>query len=292
MTTNEELMRAAPATHYIKSWSGIVDPKDASAVTHNSVWAQLGQSEPHEPHFRLFECMTGTPLFMDVGANCGQSIISFKSVVARARIQSFEPTPFSFDIAARVAKVFGDVAVSGFGLSDRNVRLPIFTPVIDGLLVTPLTSLHPSAFEPGGTMHKLLTDDIAKGAEVSLFAQEIELRRGDDLGFAPDVVKIDVEGAELQVLRGLKQTIEAHGPLIMTEKSDAIGIARYLAGFGYDPYRYDSQRPEDRAVLKYLAIIDGMNPDLLPLNIFYANRDKTAFYGTEYDLKVEMPSGH
>ena len=93
MTTTEELMNAAPATHFIKSWSGIVDPKDASAATRNSVWAQLSQNEPHEPHFRLFQCMAGDLLFMDVGANCGQSIISFKGVAPNAQIKSFEPTP-------------------------------------------------------------------------------------------------------------------------------------------------------------------------------------------------------
>ena len=136
ITTSEELMKAAPPTHFIKSWSGIVDPKDASAVTKNSVWAQLGQMEPHEPHFGLFGCLTGGQLFMDVGANCGQSIISLKAVNTDAQIKSFEPTSFSFAIAERVAKVFPDVAVFNFGLSDRNDRLPIFTPVIDGLLVT------------------------------------------------------------------------------------------------------------------------------------------------------------
>ena len=292
ITTSEELMKAPPPTHYIKSWSGIVDPKDASAATKNSVWAQLGQSEPHEPHFGLFGCLTGGQLFMDVGANCGQSIISLKAVNPEAQIRSFEPTSFSFAIAERVAKVFPEVQVFNFGLSDRNDRLPIFTPVIDGLLVTPLTSLDPSVFDPGGTMYRFLTEDIAKGAEVSLFEQEIELRRGDDLALAPAVIKIDVEGAELQVLSGLERTIATHTPLIMTEKSDAVGIARFLSELGYDPYRYDPARPEDKSTLKSVAIVDGMNTNILPLNVFYAHRDKIEFYRTEFDLRAQRHSGH
>ena len=292
ITTSEELMKAPPPTHYIKSWSGIVDPKDASAATKNSVWAQLGQSEPHEPHFGLFGCLTGGQLFMDVGANCGQSIISLKAVNPEAQIRSFEPTSFSFAIAERVAKVFPEVQVFNFGLSDRNDRLPIFTPVIDGLLVTPLTSLDPSVFDPGGTMYKFLTEDIAKGAEVSLFEQEIELRRGDDLALAPAVIKIDVEGAELRVLAGLERTIAAHKPLVMTEKSDAVGIARFLANLGYDSYRYEPAQAEDRSTLKSVAIVDGMNTNMLPLNVFYAHRDKIEMYRGEFDLHVRRDSGH
>lgn len=292
ITTNDELMTAPPATHFIKSWSGIVDPKDASGVTKNSVWAQLSQNEPHEPQFRLFDRLTGRQLFMDVGANCGQSIISFKSVNPDAQIKSFEPTSFSFAIAERVAKIFSDVTVFKFGLSDRNVLMPIFTPVIDGLLVTPLTALDPSAFEPGGTMHKFLTEDIAKGAEVSLFEQEIELRRGDDLALAPDVIKIDVEGAELQVLGGLAETISRHRPLIMAEKSDATGIARFLANFDYDSYRYETAGSDRRPTLKHMTVVAGMNTNLLPVNVFYLNREKIEFYRAEFDLEVMDGSSH
>lgn len=291
ITTTEELMSAAPATHYIKSWSGIIDPKDAAGVTRNSVWTQLNQNEPHEPHFRIFSGLTGGQLFMDVGANCGQSIISIKSVVPDAQIRSFEPTTFSFAIASRVARVFPDAQAFNFGLSDRTMRLPIFTPVIDGLLVTPLTALDPSAFEPRGSMHKFLMEDIAKGADVSLFAQEIDLMRGDDLNLAPHVVKIDVEGAELQVLAGLEETIGAHRPLIMTEKSDAVGIARFLADFDYEPYRYDDSAGGQPA-LKHLTIVQGMNPDHLPLNVFYVNRDKLAHYRDDFGLRIQAPAGH
>ena len=287
ITTSEELLRAAPATHHIRSWSGIIDPKDTAGLTKNSVWAQLSQTEPHEPHFHLFENFNGKQLFLDIGANCGQSIISLKTVNSDARIKSFEPTTFSFQIAEKVGKVFSDTEVYNFGLSDRDARLPIYTPVIDGLLVTPLTSLDPSAFEPGGTMHRFLMDDIAKGAEVSLFAQDIELRRGDNLALAPDVMKIDVEGAELQVLTGLRETISMHGPLIMIEKSDAIGIARLLGEFDYEPYRLD-----DNLALKPLPIVEGVDSNFLPLNIFYVNRDKIALYRDKLGVKIERNTKH
>jgi FkbM family methyltransferase len=49
----------------------------------------------------------------------------------------------------------------------------------------------------------------------------VEKRTGDDLcqslRFEPDVIKIDVEGHELKVLRGLRATIEAMKPLLFLE---------------------------------------------------------------------------
>lgn len=289
--TTDELMQAAPATHYIKSWSGIIDPKDASGVTANAVWSQLNQKEPHEPHFKIFSRLTGGQLFMDVGANCGQSIISLKMVNPEAQIRSFEPGAFSFAIASRVARVFPEAQVFNFGLSDRTTRLPIFTPVVDGLLVTPLSALDPSAFEPTGTMHKFLTEDIAKGADVALFVQEIELRRGDEFSLSPDVIKIDVEGAELQALAGLEETIGLHRPIIMTEKSDAAGIARFLADFDYEPFRFNEQ-PDGEHALKHLPVVEGMNPDHLPLNIFYLCDEKLDLYRREYGMRIMRPAAH
>lgn len=49
----------------------------------------------------------------------------------------------------------------------------------------------------------------------------VERRTGDDVcgsrAFVPDVLKIDVEGHEIKVLRGLSKTIEKHKPLIFLE---------------------------------------------------------------------------
>lgn len=85
-----------------------------------------------------------------------------------------------------------------------------------------------------------------------------ELRRGDeviDSGDAPtpDVLKIDVEGAEFQVLKGLSSTL-LHDPprLIYIEVHDKMerfdaepaDLYAYLGGFGYERTYIESDYPE------------------------------------------------
>jgi len=65
--------------------------------------------------------------------------------------------------------------------------------------------------------------------------------------FAPDVVKIDAESAELQVLQGMRSTIRDERPIVSVEVGDldelvAAGVAtsssllKYLIDHGYSTY--------------------------------------------------------
>jgi FkbM family methyltransferase len=57
-----------------------------------------------------------------------------------------------------------------------------------------------------------------------------------ELGIARvDLVKIDVEGAELEVLRGLEETLSKESPRVIMEvmKRDAANVVRYLNNLAY-----------------------------------------------------------
>ncbi len=68
----------------------------------------------------------------------------------------------------------------------------------------------------------------------------VDLQRLDDLELNPSFVKIDVEGAELGVLRGMRNTIERSHPILMVERSDRFEqVASLLGASGYRAFAYD-----------------------------------------------------
>lgn len=60
---------------------------------------------------------------------------------------------------------------------------------------------------------------------------------GDSLGLpAPDIIKVDVEGAEFKVIAGLEKTIDASSPLIVAENSAYAEVRQFLERKGYKAY--------------------------------------------------------
>lgn len=169
----------------------------------------------------------------DVGANIGY----FTKVLADelgfdGSVHLFEPIPH---LAALCSQTLHgeDVAWSlhGFGLSDENASVDIFVAA-DG-------NLGWNTLVAGRRTH-------------GMKAVPIKVRRFDDLGFlvAPDVIKIDVEGAEHRVLHGMRDSLIRWSPrpTILCEIGWGAGhpdwqaeLAAFemLAGLGYRPYALD-----------------------------------------------------
>lgn len=137
----------------------------------------------------------------DVGANCGL----FSYVVARnlpeCRIVFFEPNPFVFGIACSALQPFSNVQGVNIGLSSSKHE--------DISLTLP----------PGGsTVGTLEPNKLGRlGAIIS-----VSVDTGDSIinslrAPAPDTIKIDAEGHEGEILKGLASTIKARGPKIFFE---------------------------------------------------------------------------
>ena len=59
------------------------------------------------------------------------------------------------------------------------------------------------------------------------------MRTLDSLSLQPDVVKIDIEGSEVGVLVGGRDTLECYRPVVMIEPNNTEALAM-LAGMGYE----------------------------------------------------------
>ncbi|MEA2378045.1 MAG: hypothetical protein QOD13_1952 [Thermoleophilaceae bacterium] len=136
---------------------------------------------------------------IDIGAHTGNVLTEMRRVAPRGRHIAYEPLPH---LADHLRAGFPDVDVRCAALSDHageasfaRVRA---AEAWSGLLFRPL---------PGN-------------AEPDLEEITVRLEVLDDAlppGFVPAMVKIDVEGAEEQVVRGALRTLREHKPLVVFE---------------------------------------------------------------------------
>ena len=142
------------------------------------------------------------PVYLDIGTNIGQHLIAVASKATRA--YGFEPWDKVRDVALKHIALndFSHVEVLPFGLSDTAAHLPYFPPATGNLGIG-----------------SFMSEAENTGAPITL-----EVRKGDDvikdMGIKPSLLKIDTEGFESFVLKGLRQTLETFRPAVIFELGD------------------------------------------------------------------------
>lgn len=144
--------------------------------------------------------------FIDVGVNVGQSLITFRSCRDNP-YYGFEPSPHCAFYLNKLIKVnnMRDVHLLPVGLSSAAEILKFYCKVGADSSATMMGDLRPGHYRE---------EDISY---VPVFPfDELNLANIKDIAF----IKIDVEGAELEVLTGLKNTLQQHNPVITCEVLD------------------------------------------------------------------------
>lgn len=177
-------------------------------------------------------------LILDVGANLGQSIASFRLTYPEAKIISFEANPMLAAGLSGVADTLpGENIVVHFGLSDEAGNFIINVPYVSEQPFLEEASISVDYYELPWVKQKF----IDRGGLTRLEKLSCILETGDAQGFAPDIIKVDVEGAEARVLRGLRQTIEHFQPIVFVENSDWHNVTSFMQQLGYLPFRYENE---------------------------------------------------
>jgi FkbM family methyltransferase len=128
----------------------------------------------------------------DVGANVGYYALSFSGQVGSSgRVFAFEPSPRNLARLHQRTVAAGNVVVIPVALSDTSGRMA-FREEQDG------TTSHISTDRNLGDVNQLITVNVRTGDEVIL---------GGEADF-PDIIKIDVEGHELEVVLGLSAALQ------------------------------------------------------------------------------------
>jgi FkbM family methyltransferase len=205
----------------------------AKAITPRRFWRRkygilqrLGESHPDVQLARSL--CDPDRISLDIGASIGEFTIamlqSSRSVIA------FEPRPAQArDLATMFEAVGAPVGIEALALSDQPG----------------VTTMRVVADDPGRSTiddHNTLSDlDEAGGNPVQSI--DVPVKRLDDLSLDNvGLVKIDVEGHELAVLRGATDTLTRNRPAVLVEAEErhhpgaVAAITDFLIGLGYTGY--------------------------------------------------------
>jgi len=167
---------------------------------------------------------------VDAGANLGYFTLLMAALAGpQGHVHAFEPNP---GLAALLAR---NVNVNGFG----------GTTTVHPLALADRGGTARLTVRPGELGSGYLDNDEAPGIEVPLC-------RFDSLGIVPDFIKIDVEGAEAALWRGLGGTLALRRPLTC--------LVEWVADRYDDPERFLDEVLRHGFALSELHYDDGIHP--------------------------------
>ncbi|MGH6868223.1 MAG: FkbM family methyltransferase [Methylocella sp.] len=173
-------------------------------------------------------------LLLDVGANRGQSIIAFQNAVPECQIVAFEPNR---DLSACLATCYaGDasVKVEAVALASAPGHLTLYVPFYNGFSFDGLSSPRQDEAVRWFNSGRLYWFDRRK---VTVEESTVPARTLDSYGLAPALINLHVQRAEIEVLKGARETLARHRPALLCAYPWP-ELIEILAEHGYRPYAY------------------------------------------------------
>jgi FkbM family methyltransferase len=175
----------------------------------------------------------------DIGANIGAYTL-YASLLSGVTVTAFEPVAGTYAALVRnisLNPTAKETVALSLALSDANALAPFYL----------------RNTEVGGAMHALGAPETFDGRFEAASVQHVVAMRGDELvqrfgARSPDHVKLDVDGHELRVLKGMSGVLGTVRTLWieMEDAAEASGenarIENYLSGFGFSVERTGRNR--------------------------------------------------
>lgn len=217
----------------ISEWARIVQfvPEFIRHRVRKELWYQIVRWQTWEgEQLILRRFVSNGDSVVDVGANAGAFTYALSKLVGDGCVYSFEPMPETFSFLGNNVRRLGLTNVCCFpcalGAEDGRGELTLFAIPNSKEIEIGASSLMGSPIHPR-----------EKSGSVS-----VSVNRFDDLGIGcVKFVKIDVEGGEYDVLRGMERTLVRHSPTLLIEICDPDSpVFGWLSDMGYTCFFLDN----------------------------------------------------
>jgi len=163
-----------------------------------------------------------TEVIYDIGANIGNHTVYFAKAAPNAQIFAFEPMPDNFAMLEK--------NITDNGFSKRVKAFPVAVGETKGSV-----SMRIMTEGNNGTATIVEMDDNSNELHTTHTVEVIAI---DDLNLpSPDFIKLDVEGYELPVLKGMEKTLQNAGKVsiwIEVDTSTSEEVYEFMSGLGFD----------------------------------------------------------
>ena len=142
--------------------------------------------------------------FIDIGANLGQYLFKAEKLIEKENIYAFEPHPLLYK---RLRNIFKGPHIFPYAVSSNNEKSQFKIPFFDEREIHTRGTLKTDYVDVSETDFKLISVDVIK---LDSFIKTLGLKN-------ITLIKIDVEGAEMDVIEGAWDTLAQYQPILIIE---------------------------------------------------------------------------
>jgi FkbM family methyltransferase len=195
---------------------------------------------------------------IDVGASDGIASKFFLNNLSVKKIYCFEPDKTYVKILQNLKKK--QLIIKPYGIGIKNFESDIFMPRYRFLKKN--YDLTTYSFFDKFYLNKQINLDFKFRKNISIIKKKIHIKKINKINTNIDLIKIDTNGYEMQVIKGLKSIISYSKPVIILETNqDILKIKNFLKEHSYNDYYYDVKEKKLKRVKKKY-----------PLNTFFLQK--------------------
>lgn len=193
---------------------------------------------PHEKDYYGIKHLLKNKLndsIIDIGGNLGISAMGFRKLGFKNKIFLFEPNIYIYNnyIKKKLLKNYKNIFGYNFALGNKNEIREFFYPYYKNKCIHYFCSFDKSYVRNSINI-------TFKKKKIRIIRENVKIKSFDKLKIKciPKFLKIDVEGHDFEVIKGMKNTIKNHKPVILVEfnKNNFYKIKSFLKN--YDPWVY------------------------------------------------------